>query len=144
MKLYKILSILLHPIFMPTFVMLILLNEVEFFNILFSNYKRTLITIVVIFTIIIPIIIFLFLLRLTRIKSLEMKTIKERNLPLFYTILMMILGFSFFKKIAFFINTFMCNIFIGYYCFNNSVFHNKKMENKTTYVGYWGRSWKFY
>ena len=143
MKLYKILSILLHPIFMPTFVMLILLNEVEFFNILFSNYKRTLITIVVIFTIIIPIIIFLFLLRLTRIKSLEMKTIKERNLPLFYTILMMILGFSFFKKIAF-LSIHLCNIFIGYYCFNNSVFHNKKMENKLTYVGYWSRSWKFY
>ena len=95
MKLYKILSILLHPIFIKFVV--ILLNEVEFFNILFSNYKRTLITIVVIFTIII-IIIFLFLLRLTRIKSLEMKTIKERNLPLFYTILMMFLGFSFLKR----------------------------------------------
>ena len=112
MKLSKILSILLHPILMPTFVMLILLNEVEFFNILYSNYKRTLIIIVVIFTIIIPIIIFLFLLRLTRIKSLEMKTIKERNLPLFYTILMMILGFSFFKKIAF-LSIHLCAIYLS-------------------------------
>ena len=112
MKLSKSLSILLHPIFMPTFVMLILLNEVEFFNILFSNYKRILIIIVVIFTIILPIIIFLFLLRLTRIKSLEMKTVKERNLPLFYTILMMILGFSFFKKIAF-LSIHLCSIYLS-------------------------------
>ena len=48
MRFPKILSILLHPIFMPTFVMLVLLYEVEFFNMLLSNYKKTLIIIVVI------------------------------------------------------------------------------------------------
>ena len=112
MKFSKILSILLHPIFIPTFVVFTLLYEVDFFNILFSNFKQTLIIIVVIFTIVLPIIIFLLLLRLTKIKSLEMQTIKERNLPLFYTILMMTLGFSFFKKVAF-LSIHLCAIYLS-------------------------------
>ena len=112
MKFSKILSILLHPIFMPTFVIITLLNEVELFNIIFSNFKKTLIIIVVIFTVVLPIIILLLLLRLTRVKSLEMQTIKERNLPLFYTILMMILGFIFFKKIAF-LSIHLCAIYLS-------------------------------
>ena len=117
----------------------LLLHEVEFFNILLSNYKKTLIIIVVIFTIVLPIIILLLLLNDARIKSLEMETVKERNLPLFYTILMMIIGFSFFKKIIpqLFIYTLMFNIFVWNYCFNNRVSYNKKMENKFTYVGCW-------
>ena len=112
MKFSKILAILLHPIFMPTFVMLVLLYEVEFFNVLLSSYKKTLIIIVVIFTIVLPIIILLLFLKLSRIKSIEMKTIKERNLPLFYTILVMILGFSFFKKIAF-LSVHLCSIYLS-------------------------------
>ncbi len=112
MKFPKILSILLHPIFIPTFVMLVLLHEVEFFNILLSNYKKTLIIIMVIFTIVLPIIILLLLLKLARIKSLEMETVKERNLPLFYTILMMIIGFSFFKNIAF-LSIHLCSIYLS-------------------------------
>ena len=41
-----------------------------------------------------------------------METIKERNLPLFYTILMMIIGFSFFKKIAF-LSIHLCSIYLS-------------------------------
>ena len=88
------------------------LELVSFVFLLQEENKVKAIIIVVIFTIIIPIIIFLFLLRLTRIKSLEMKTIRERNLPLFYTILMTILGFSFFKKIAF-LSIHLCAIYLS-------------------------------
>ena len=97
MKISKIFSILLHPLFIPTIVIFVILNEVDFFNILFSSYKTLLYSIVIIFTLVLPLIISMLFLKLKRIKSLEMETIEERNSPLFYTILVMILGFSFLK-----------------------------------------------
>ena len=50
MKISKFFTILLHPILIPTIVMFVLLNEVDFFNILFSSYKKLLYSIVIIFT----------------------------------------------------------------------------------------------
>ena len=112
MKISVIFSILLHPVFMPTIVLFVLLNEVEFFNILFSGIKNLLYSIVIIFTFVLPLIISFLLLKLKRIKSLKMETKEERNSPLFYTILIMILGFSFFKTTAY-LSPHLCSIYLS-------------------------------
>lgn len=112
MKISRIISILLHPLFMPTIVIFVILNEVDFFNILFSSYKKFLYSIVIIFTLILPLTISIMFLKLKRIKSIEMETIEERNSPLFYTILVMILGFSFFKTIAY-LSPYLCSVYLS-------------------------------
>lgn len=112
MKISKFFTILLHPVFMPTIVIFVILNEVEFFNILFSSHKKSLYSIVIIFTLVLPLIISIFFLKLKRIKSLEMETIEERNSPLFYTIIVMILGFSFFKTIAY-LSPYLCSVYFS-------------------------------
>lgn len=112
MKISKFFTILLHPIFMPIIVMFVLLNEVDFFNILFSSYKKLIYSIIIIFTLALPLFISIVLLKLKRIKSLEMETIEERNSPIFYTIIVMILGFSFFKRIAY-LSTYLCSIYLS-------------------------------
>ena len=112
MKISKFFTILLHPIFMPTIVIFVILNEVDFFNIFFSTYKKLLYSVVIIFTLALPLIISLYFLKLKRIKSLEMETIEERNSPLFYTILVMILGYSLFKTIAY-LSTYLCLVYLS-------------------------------
>ena len=112
MKISKFFTILLHPIFMPTIVIFVILNEVDFFNIFFSTYKKLLYSVVIIFTLVLPLIISLYFLKLKRIKSLEMETIEERNSPLFYTILVMILGYSLFKTIAY-LSTYLCLVYLS-------------------------------
>ena len=112
MKISKFFTILLHPIFMPTIVIFVILNEVDFFNIFFSTYKKLLYSVVIIFTLALPLIISLYFLKLKRIKSLEMETIEERNSPLFYTILVMILGYSLFKTIAY-LSIYLCLVYIS-------------------------------
>ena len=112
MKISKVFTILLHPIFMPTIVIFVLLNEVEFFNILFSSYKNLIYSIVIFFTLVLPLIISFLFLKLKRIKSLEMETIQERNSPIFYTILSMIFGFSLFKTITY-LSPFLCSVYLS-------------------------------
>ena len=112
MKISMVFSILLHPVFMPTITFFVLLNEVEFFNILFSGIKNLLYSIIIIFTFVLPLIVSFLLLKLKRIKSLEMEKKEERNSPLFYTILIMILGFSFFKTTAY-LSPHLCSIYLS-------------------------------
>jgi len=100
MKLSKILSYVLHPIFMPIFVIYVALNYVDFFQIIFSNYTRPLYIIIAVFTIILPLISSVLFVKFKKAESLEMKTKEERNGPIFSSIIIMIIGYPFFKSIS--------------------------------------------
>lgn len=100
MKISRFLSYILHPIFMPLLALYIILNYIDFFNILFFSYTKPLYVIVSLFTLVFPLISILISLKFNTISSLEMSTKEERNTPLFYTIIIMIIGFSLFKTIS--------------------------------------------
>ena len=93
MRFSKIISILLHPIFMPTIAVYLsvkLIPEVEI------NIKKSLsgIYLVLFFsTIILPLISILVLIKRKAVSSLEMKNYKERPLPLFISFIWMSIGY---------------------------------------------------
>jgi len=100
MKISKILSYILHPIFMPLIVIWILLNYVEYFQLVFSNYTKPLYIIIAVFTLILPLISSLLFLIFKKVESLEMRTKEERNGPIFVSIMIIIIGYPFFKSIS--------------------------------------------
>lgn len=100
MRISRFLSYILHPIFMPLLALYIILNYIDFFNILFFSYTKPLYLIVSVFTLVLPLIFILISLKFNTISSLEMSTKEERNRPLFYTIIIMIIGFSPFQNIS--------------------------------------------
>ncbi|MAW21402.1 MAG: hypothetical protein CMD16_03290 [Flavobacteriales bacterium] len=95
MRLSKIISVALHPIFMPLITLqltLFLIPEIQFI----INPYLTFITVsVVISTIIFPLILILIFIKMGRVKSLEMDNYKERSSPLIYCSLSMFIGYQF-------------------------------------------------
>ena len=100
MKISKILSSILHPIFMPLIVICISLNYVEYFQLVFSNYTKPLYIIIAVFTLILPLISSVLFVIFKKVESLEMRTKEERNGPIFVSIMIMIIGYPFFKSIS--------------------------------------------
>ena len=100
MKISKILSYILHPIFMPLIVIWILLNYVEYFQLVFSNYTKPLYIIIAVFTLILPLAASVLFVIFKKVESLEMRTKEERNGPVFVSIMIMIIGYPFFKSIS--------------------------------------------
>ena len=79
MKLAKLISYLFHPLLMPTYgfaILFITRNYIATFT--SSNIKLLVIGITFIFTFLLPFVNALILLKIGRIKSLEMETISER------------------------------------------------------------------
>lgn len=100
MKISKILSYILHPIFMPLIVIWISLNYVEYFQLVFSNYTKPLYIIIAVFTLILPLAASVLFVIFKKVESLEMRTKEERNGPVFVSIMIMIIGYPFFKSIS--------------------------------------------
>ena len=101
-NLSKILSLLLHPLFMPLIVCFICLNFIEELNFLLTN-KSLFFSILSLTTIITPCCIVLILLKNNKIKSLKMNTKKERILPLFFTSICILAGYFVLKKLFIYI-----------------------------------------
>ena len=98
----KILSKILHPIFIHSIVITIVIKE--FINILILPSQAPFILITsILFTLLLPLISVCFFLLTGKIQSLEMLNKEERILPLFMSILWMILGYIIMKEV------FMCN-----------------------------------
>ena len=98
----KVLSRILHPIFIHSIVITIIIKE--FLNILILPSQAPFILITsILFTLLLPLISVCFFLLTGKIQSLEMLNKKERILPLFMSILWMILGYIIMKEV------FMCN-----------------------------------
>ena len=80
----KIVSMLFHPLLIPTYAMLILVNtKTHFTLVLPENFRYLTVLFVFLTSFVLPLLIMLILLKLGKIKSLEMVTRQERILPLF-------------------------------------------------------------
>ena len=98
MFLAKLLSRLLHPIFIPTITLSII--SIKFVNIIIlSNQLDIIIVGVMIFTLLFPLLSILYLLYTDRIKSLQIEDRKERILPITITIVWMLIGYYFLANI---------------------------------------------
>ena len=93
MKLTQLISILLHPIFMPLLALHLTLETLPYLVFSISQYLNYIYGIVIFCTIILPLLSIFFLMRRGRVSSLEMSNHKERSPPLFRTAIWMSLGF---------------------------------------------------
>ncbi len=80
----KILSVLFHPLLIPTYALLLLFSTNYYFvMVLPLQYKYLVLSFVFITTFVLPSIMMFILLRAKMINSLQMENSKERTLPLF-------------------------------------------------------------
>jgi hypothetical protein len=98
MQLSKLISIILHPIFMPLVALHLTLDSLHSIA-LTSQDLNYIYGIVICFTIILPLLSIFFLIKKGMVDSLEMSNHKERSLPLFITVLWMSLGFYMLRNI---------------------------------------------
>ena len=99
MRISKLISLILHPIFMPLlalYLSLTILPELEF---TISHNLKLIYFIVIISTIVLPLISILILIKIGRLSSVEMMHHKERVLPLFNTTACMLFGYFFLQTI---------------------------------------------
>ncbi len=79
----RFISILFHPLLMPTYAILLLFNvDSHYLMVLPGDYQLMLLAFVFSFTFILPAISMFFLLKLKVVDSLEMNLSKERPIPL--------------------------------------------------------------
>lgn len=89
----KIISVILHPMFMPVYGMLILFNSGTFLSYLSGPVKRIVLIIIIVNTIILPLSFVPFYLTQKVIKSIHMDTSRERIIPLTMNSIFYYLGF---------------------------------------------------
>jgi len=98
MKLEKFISTLLHPVFIPTITIFIVIKEYS--NVIILENQAGLVLLgAFIFTLLLPLVSVLLLLLSKKIKSVEMPLKEERILPIILTAISMITGFFFLKEI---------------------------------------------
>ena len=83
-KIAKIISVLFHPLLIPTYALLLLINiDTHFTLVLPEKYRYLTVLFVFLTSFVLPSIIIFILLKLGTIKSLQMETRQERVIPLF-------------------------------------------------------------
>jgi membrane-associated phospholipid phosphatase len=83
-KIARIISYVFHPLFVPTYAMLILFNiSSHYVHVLPFNYKMILLGFVFLFTCLLPSVSLFIMVKLKLVSSLEMHTRKERPAALF-------------------------------------------------------------
>ncbi len=97
-KIASVLSLLLHPLLMPTIGLLVIFSTQSHVTFIPFEYRRLVSIIVLISTCILPLSVMPLFLQLGIIKSIQMETSKERMLPLLATAGFFILGYFFLKK----------------------------------------------
>lgn len=93
MRLSKLISIILHPIFMPILALYLSLRQVPSIGFAITNYQNYIYLVLIFSTVILPLISIFFLIKSGKVSSLEMSNNKERSVPLFRTALWMGLGY---------------------------------------------------
>jgi hypothetical protein len=93
MQLSKIISIILHPIFMPVIALYLSLKFIPSIGFAITNYLNFIYLVLLFSTIILPLMSIFFLIKKKLVTSLEMSDHKERSLPLFITAIWMIYGY---------------------------------------------------
>ena len=83
-KFAKVISIIFHPLLIPTYALLLLININTHFNLVLpEKYRYLMVLFVFLTSFALPALIMLILLKVGQIKSLHMETRAERVLPLF-------------------------------------------------------------
>ena len=98
MSLEKIVSILFHPVFVPT-ITVFLIVKIYSNIIILENQARIILIGTCVFSLILPLLSVFILLLTKKIDSLEMPKKEERFLPILFGSIWMILGFYFMKEI---------------------------------------------
>ena len=102
MQLSKLISIVLHPIFMPLLALYLTLKSIPSIAFAISQYLNYTYGIVICCTILFPLVTLFFLIKSGKVSSLEMSNHKERSLPLFRTVGWMLLGLYMLNNILFY------------------------------------------
>ena len=102
MQLSKLISIVLHPIFMPLLALYLTLKSIPSIAFAISQYLNYTYGIVICCTILFPLVTLFFLIKSGKVSSLEMSNHKERSLPLFRTVVWMLLGLYMLNNILFY------------------------------------------
>lgn len=98
MRIYKIISTILHPIVIPTIGVMLYFLLIP--NNFYSNQKLTILSLVFVITYLIPLLILILFKRLKLIKSYQTESIKERKLPVALMIVLFYLLGSTINNIA--------------------------------------------
>jgi len=98
MSLEKIVSILFHPVFVPT-ITVFLVVKIYSNIIILENQAGIILIGTCVFSLILPLLSVFILLLTKKINSLEMPKKEERFLPILFASIWMILGFYFMKEI---------------------------------------------
>ena len=102
MKLTQLISIILHPIFMPLLALHLTLIVVPSIAFTLSQNLVLIYCIVIFCTIILPLISIFWLIQKGRVSSLEMSNHKERSLPLVKTVIWMSVGYYLLENALFY------------------------------------------
>lgn len=102
MAISRLISILLHPIFIPVISFYLSIRMVPSLDFTIANYQDYLLLILIICTIILPAFCMLFLIKFDVISSLEMTKNQERPIPLLLTGGFLILSLKLTEKLLIF------------------------------------------
>ena len=102
MAISRLISILLHPIFIPVISFYLSIRMVPSLDFTIANYQDYILLILIICTIILPVLCMLFLIKFNVISSLEMTKNQERPIPLLLTGGFLILSLKLTEKLLIF------------------------------------------
>ena len=102
MAISRLISIILHPIFIPIISFYLSIKLVPNLDFTIANYQNYILLILIICTIMLPVLCMLFLIRFDVISSLEMTKNQERPIPLLLTGGFLILSLKLTEKLLVF------------------------------------------
>ena len=100
MKLAQFISVLAHPLFMPSYAFSLLMYTNPYINMMISDSTKNVVIIILsLFTIILPILTAIILKQLRVIDSIYMKTTEERKWPFVFTLVWYYMAFQLLAKL---------------------------------------------
>ena len=102
MKLTQLISILLHPMFMPILALNLTLLVLPSLAFTLSQNLLLIYGILIFSTMVLPLISIFWLMQKGKVSSLEMSNHKERSLPLFKTVIWMSFGYYLLQNLLFY------------------------------------------
>ena len=103
----KIISVLFHPLLMPTYALIIILNSGTHYSYIPWQAQKIIYVLVFLSTFLIPVSIIPFLLQLKLIDNFDLKIRKERFIPLFITVVSYTFSYYLLNKLPFHVPQFI-------------------------------------
>jgi hypothetical protein len=100
MKFAQFISVLAHPLFMPSYAFSLLMYTNPYINMMISDSTKNIVIIILsLFTIVLPILTAIILKQLRVIDSIYMKTTEERKWPFVFTLVWYYMAFQLLAKL---------------------------------------------